>query len=214
MLKKLFLVGITVALIVIAPNFETNTNDATTELDRTATKVETVAKAPKPTQEPLQQPEPQKSEPVPSVPEKAPEPAQIAATQANTAAAIGCGPHDPKVVYDILIEIGVPRLAAIQQVGSWTTESHLDQCQKIGDSGVAWGLNSWHPGRRHDMPEGLREQITWAIHTEMKRDCLSCYQQFMAAESVWSVREAIQRSTRWGVQGGRWMYADNYESQL
>lgn len=214
MLKKLFLVAVMVALVALLPNFDTNTKDATAELDRTSNKTETVAKAQQPTQEPLEQPEPPKSEPIPSVPEKVPETAPIKPTQAITAPASACGPQDPKVVYSILIEIGVPRLAAIQQVGSWTTESHLDPCQKIGDGGMAWGLNSWHPGRRADMPEGLREQINWAIHTEMKRDCADCYTQFMAAESVWSVRNAIQRSTRWGVEGGRWWYADNYESQL
>ena len=120
----------------------------------------------------------------------------------------GCGPHEPKVIYELLIDIGVPHVSAVQQTGSWQQESRLDQCQTHGDNGVAWGLNSWHEDRRYDMPWGLREQINWAVHIEMKRDCLSCYQQFMAGESVWSVRDAIYRSTRWGHLGNRWIFAD------
>lgn len=99
-------------------------------------------------------------------------------------------------------------------LGSWKTESGLDQCQKIGDGGIAWGLNSWHPGRRTDMPERLEDQIRWAIQVEMKRDCASCYQQFMNASSAWEARNAIQRSTRWGVEGGRWQHADHFASIL
>lgn len=129
---------------------------------------------------------------------------------------IGCGPHSPKVVYDILIDIGVPRLAAIQQLGSWKHESGggFDQCQKRGDGGIAWGLNSWHPGRRRDMPQDLRAQITWAIHTEMARDCRSCYERFMGAKDIQSVRQAIKESTRWGIIGNRWHYADVFSQQL
>ena len=164
----------------------------------------------------------EKPEPVNIAPEaeKPPEPTQTKPSvekkpeQPKQPAPIGCGPHEPQLIYDILIEIGVPRLAAIQQVGSWKHESGFDQCQKRGDGGIAWGLNSWHPGRRVDMPEELRAQIKWAIHTEMPRDCRSCYEQFMAAESTWSVRNAIQRSTRWGLLGNRWYYADVLEQQL
>ena len=125
-----------------------------------------------------------------------------------------CGPHDPKIIYNMLIEIGVPHVSAIQQLGSWKTESQLNQCQQWGDGGIAWGLNSWHPGRRQDMPTELRAQVRWAIHTEMKRDCLSCYNTFMAGQDVASIRQAIQESTRWGVRGDRWLYADQYMQNL
>lgn len=127
-----------------------------------------------------------------------------------------CGAHTAKEVFDILISIGVPRLAAIEQTGSWKHESGGDfnQCQTRGDGGIAHGLNSWHPGRRQDMPLNLAEQIKWAVHTEMPRDCRKCYDQFMAAESVGSVRSAIQRSTRWGIEGLRWLYADQLNNQL
>lgn len=127
---------------------------------------------------------------------------------------VSCGPQDPKIIYDILISIGVPRLSAIQQIGSWQHESELDPCQKVGDNGVAWGLNSWHPGRRADMPAGLRDQVIWAITVEMPRDCRKCYDQFMAGQSVWSVRQAIKSSTRWGIEGKRWHYADNFSGIL
>lgn len=164
--------------------------------------------------EAVQQPE--KIEPVnvSSEPEKPPEPAKIEATQAIAPAAPECGPADPKRVYDILVSIGVPRVAALQQVGSWQHESGLDPCQKVGDNGVAWGLNSWHPGRRADMPEDLTAQVKWAVQVEMPRDCQSCYDEFMRADNVWSVRQAIQRSTRWGVEGKRWYMADTYSQQF
>lgn len=123
-----------------------------------------------------------------------------------------CGPHDPKVVYDLILKEGVPRIAALQLLGSWQTESGFDQCQKRGDGGIAWGLNSWHPGRRHDMPERLEDQIHWAIKVEMPRDCRSCYDQFMNASTAWEARDAIQRSTRWGIEGSRWLHADRFSS--
>lgn len=125
-----------------------------------------------------------------------------------------CGPHQPQTIYDILVASGVPRTSAIQLIGSWTTESRLDQCQKKGDGGKAWGLNSWHPARRYDMPMDLQEQVKWAVHTEMKRDCRSCYDTIMAAPSVYAVRAAIKQSTRWGVEGARWTYADRYAHEL
>lgn len=127
---------------------------------------------------------------------------------ANTS--VICGPHDPKYVYDLVRKEGVPRISAIQLVGSWKTESGLDQCQKRGDNGVAWGLNSWHPGRRRDMPERLEDQIRWAIKVEMPRDCLHCYNQLMAATTEWEARQAIQQSTRWGIEGARWSYANEF----
>lgn len=123
-----------------------------------------------------------------------------------------CGPHDPATVYQLIRNEGVPRISAIQLLGSWKSESRLNQCQKIGDGGIAWGLNSWHPGRRGDMPERLEDQIRWAIQVEMKRDCASCYEQFMNASDKWQARNAIQRSTRWGIEGQRWTYADEFEA--
>ena len=129
-----------------------------------------------------------------------------------TATEVICGPHDPATVYQLIRNEGVPRISAIQLLGSWKSESRLNQCQKIGDGGIAWGLNSWHPGRRRDMPERLEDQIRWAIQVEMKRDCASCYEQFMNASDKWQARNAIQRSTRWGIEGQRWTYADEFEA--
>ena len=143
--------------------------------------------------------------------------AQVEAQKAQEAAAIAsnCGPADPAYVYRVLVESGVPRNSAIQQVGSWKTESKLDPCQTHGDGGVAWGLNSWHPGRRADMPTMLKDQIIWAVHTEMKRDCSECYQIFMSPNAgISSIRAAIQKSTRWGVEGDRWQYANEFMNIL
>ena len=168
-----------------------------------------------------ERPETSQTSNMPSAPEKPATQPKLQPKQQNKSTvptnqkpAVVCGPHDSKEVYDILIDIGVPHLAAVQQVGSWIHESGLDQCQKRGDDGVAWGLNSWWSDRRYDMPEGLREQIEWAIKVEMPRDCPRCYDQFMAAESVWSIRDAIKRSTRWGVLGHRWDYADEFGAEL
>lgn len=138
---------------------------------------------------------------------------KAAAEAAQAEAAKNCGPQDPAYIYRILRESGVPRESAIQQLGSWKTESGGDfnHCQKRGDSGVAWGLNSWHPGRRGDMPETLKEQVLWAVHTEMKRDCSGCYEVFMTPNvGVYAIRTAIQQSTRWGVEGARWTYANQF----
>lgn len=121
-----------------------------------------------------------------------------------------CGPHDPKYVYQLILAEGVPRISAIQLLGSWKSESRLNQCQKEGDGGIAWGLNSWHPGRRTDMPERLEDQVKWAISVETKRDCLACYNQLMNATTAWEARNAIQKSTRWGIEGARWTYADQF----
>lgn len=141
--------------------------------------------------------------------------AEKAAERARVqAASTSCGAQDPAVIYSILTGSGVPRISAIQILGSWKTESGFDHCQKRGDGGIAWGLNSWHPGRRHDMPSNLRDQVLWAIHTEMKRDCASCYERVMDGASVWDVRDAIQKSTRWGHQGARWTYADQFSSMF
>lgn len=169
-----------------------------------ATKQNTPTQAtPEPPQEPAKAEVAQEPTPEPRAPEIAPK-----------AAVSTCGPQDPAVIYGILREIGVPRSSAIQLLGSWKTESHLDPCQKIGDGGRAWGLNSWHPNRRHDMPAGLREQINWAIHTEMKRDCASCYATIMAGGDTWTLRDAIKRTTRWGHQGARWTYADQFANMF
>lgn len=106
---------------------------------------------------------------------------------------------------------GVPKRAAIQLLGSFKQESGLNPCQKQGDSGVAWGLNSWHPNRRQDMPERLDKQVAWAIKTEMPRDCASCHTVIMDPDSSTSeVRQAIQDWTRWGHEGPRWSFADNF----
>lgn len=123
-----------------------------------------------------------------------------------------CGPHDPATVLQLIKAEGVPQISAIQLLGSWKTESGggYNPCQNIGDGGIAWGLNSWHPGRRYDMPTDLAQQIKWAISTEMPRDCSSCYQQFMNATTVYEARNAIYRSTRWGTEGARWTYADQF----
>lgn len=155
---------------------------------------------------------PKKVEPTIAVPPAAKAAGAIPAPPAEP----NCGPHSAREVYDILISIGVPKLAAIQQTGSWQHESGGDfnQCQQRGDSGTAWGLNSWHAGRRVDMPMGLVPQVKWAVFTEMPRDCQHCFDQFMAAGDVWSVRSAIQQSTRWGVEGNRWQYADTLTNQL
>lgn len=160
----------------------------------------------------VKEPEPVVTQVEPEKPQEAPavQPEPAMKSEPKPQPAVVCGPHDPLEIYNILIDIGVPHLAAVQQVGSWTHESGLDQCQKRGDGGIAWGLNSWHPNRRRDMPAGLQEQVNWAVHTEMRRDCPSCYTQFMAAESVWSIRDAIKRSTRWGILGNRWLYADQF----
>ena len=123
-----------------------------------------------------------------------------------------CGPQDPAVIYNVLIGSGVPKLSAIQLLGSWKTESGLNYCQSVGDGGLAWGLNSWHPGRRYDMPMNLNDQIIWAVHTEMKRDCSTCYETVMAGTDVWSIRSAIKQSTRWGIEGARWTYADQFST--
>lgn len=142
--------------------------------------------------------------------------AEKAALEAAQAAqAASCGPQDPAYIYRILTESGVPRESAIQQLGSWKTESGFDHCQKRGDSGIAWGLNSWHPGRRADMPETLREQVLWAVHTEMKRDCSQCYQVFMTPNvGRDAIRTAIQQSTRWGHEGARWTYANQFSQMF
>jgi len=146
--------------------------------------------------------------------------ASIPESQPNIAPAVvqspesSCGSQDPAKIYAILAEIGVPRSSAIQLIGSWKTESHLDPCQKIGDNGIAWGLNSWHPARRHDMPQTLREQVIWAVNVEMKRDCASCYQTIMSGGDKWTIRSAIKQTTRWGTEGARWTYADQFENIL
>lgn len=132
-------------------------------------------------------------------------------------APIGCGPHEASTVYNLITAQGVPRTAAIQILGSWKSESGggFDQCQKVGDGGVAWGLNSWHPGRRQDMPQELRAQVAWAINTELPRDCQRCHDVIMNPNSsVWEVRQAIKSSTRWGVEGGRWLYADQFATMF
>lgn len=147
---------------------------------------------------------------VAQTPEPEPKAPEIAPKQAEPQ----CGPADPAQVFTILREIGVPRSSAIQLLGSWKSESGLDPCQQRGDSGIAWGLNSWHPGRRHDMPFDLRAQINWAVHTEMARDCASCYQTIIAGGSTWEIRNAIQRTTRWGIEGPRWTYADQFASMF
>jgi|JI10StandDraft_1071094.scaffolds.fasta_scaffold183386_3 hypothetical protein len=146
---------------------------------------------------------------------------RIAAEEAQKAAvaaaeAANCGPADPAVVYGVLRELGLSRTAAVQMTGSWKHESGLDPCQKRGDGGEAWGLNSWHPNRRVDMPENLRAQIVWAITVELPRDCPECYQIIVQSPNagVTTVRAAIQKTTRWGVLGNRWVYADELNSIL
>lgn len=139
-------------------------------------------------------------------PERTPEPA-VAPVPVQT-----CGPQSPQAVYELLLQAGLSRIAAIQQLGSWQQESGLDPCQNRGDNGLAWGLNSWHHNRRHDMPFDLARQVQWAIHVEMPRDCHSCYQQLLGAQEAWTARDAIHRSTRWGHLGNRWHYADNFSS--
>ena len=121
-----------------------------------------------------------------------------------------CGRQSPQVVYALLREAGLNRTAAIEQLGSWKQESGLDPCQKRGDNGKAWGLNSWHPGRRRDMPFDLAQQVHWAIHVEMPRDCRPCYEQLLHAQDPYTARQAIKRSTRWGHLGSRWVYADQF----
>lgn len=150
-------------------------------------------------------------------PDKVPtKPAKVAVIAPKTVkqSSNTCGPQSPSTIYSILREINVPRSSAIQLIGSWKHESGLDPCQKRGDGGIAWGLNSWHPARRYDMPETLREQVIWAVQTEMKRDCASCHATIMNGGDTYTIRSAIQKSTRWGVLGNRWVYADQFASMF
>lgn len=125
-----------------------------------------------------------------------------------------CGPHDPELIYKIIRKYDVPKISAIQLLGSWKHESGGDfnQCQTRGDGGIAWGLNSWHPNRRYDMPMNLEDQIYWAIHIEMPRDCKKCYEDFLNASNEQEARVAIQKSTRWGILGNRWLFANQFSS--
>ncbi len=125
-----------------------------------------------------------------------------------------CIDHDPQTIYNLLIAEGLPRVSALQLTGSFRTEGRHNPCQQQGDSGLAWGLNSWHPARRYDMPFDLKEQIHWAVHVELPRDCRSCYESLLAGGDKWSMREAIYRWTRWGELGRRWEYADQYEQMF
>lgn len=126
-----------------------------------------------------------------------------------------CGPQDPAVVYQYIREAGVDRAAAIELLGSFKWESGLDPCQQRGDGGVAWGLNSWHPARRYDMPMGLKEQVDWAINVEMKRDCFECYAQMKTPGlPANGAQAAIQKWTRWGIAGDRWQYAAEFRSMF
>lgn len=147
-----------------------------------------------------------------SVQPQAPEPSPVSAPVEVTAQT--CGPQSPQTVYSEIRKAGLSRIAAIQLLGSWKAESGLDPCQQAGDGGLAWGLNSWHPGRRQDMPTDLEKQVAWAIHTEMPRDCRQCYEQLIAAQDAPTARDAIRRSTRWGVLGDRWQYADQYLAEI
>lgn len=198
MLKKFTLAVLLVAAIALMPDINTTKNPVHETQQSNATASQAAQEQPKPSETVVMPVEAEKAVIPAEKPSKPPEPI------------VNCGPHDPTLVFNLLVEQGVPRLSAIQLLGSWKSESGLDQCQKRGDGGKAWGLNSWHPNRRWDMPEELRAQVAWAVHTELKRDCSSCYQSIMAGESVWTVRSAIQQSTRWGVLGSRWLYADQF----
>lgn len=119
---------------------------------------------------------------------------------------------DPaSIIMNTLKSIGVTHRASAYLTGSFEHESGFDPDQKRGDGGKAWGLNSWWPGRRQDMPNGLAEQTRWAIEVEMARDtphAVGVMKNPHATDE--EIKSAIYRWTRWGVLGNRWVYAQKY----
>lgn len=119
----------------------------------------------------------------------------------------------------ILRELGLTKMGAAYLVGNFIAESYVTPCGVRGDGGVADGLAQWHPGRRVDMPCGLREQLVWAVNVEMPRDAAKGGYPSLAArlrdpnETPQGILLGFKQWERYGLEGNRAVYAKQvYES--
>ena len=98
-------------------------------------------------------------------------------------------------------------------LGTIKQESNFTPDGACGDGGIACGIYQWWPTRRSDMPADFRGQIEFSIR-EMKRDSPGTYDILKSSNDVYAVRSAIQSWIRWGHEGERWVYADQFYQQL
>src|SRR5690606_1164792 len=129
---------------------------------------------------------------------------------------VSSSPHAKTSVADINTalshyqDMGMTKQGAAYLIGNFVGESYLTPCGQYGDGGRAHGLGQWHPGRRADMPCDFKEQLTWAVNTEMVRDTPQLKEAlFNPAVGIPDIKALIKAWERWGVEGSRWSYADH-----
>ncbi|NEO34588.1 MAG: M23 family metallopeptidase [Symploca sp. SIO3C6] len=113
---------------------------------------------------------------------------------------------------DYYLSQGLTPTATAYLVGSLSWESGLDP-NAIGDGGKAKGLNQWWPDRRGDIPSSFEGQLEWSL-SEMERDTPGTLDILKTSSDEAEIKAAIQKWTRWGIEGDRWEYAQTIQHQM
>lgn len=116
---------------------------------------------------------------------------------------------------------GMTKQGAAYLTGNFIAESYIEYDNCNGDGGTACGLAQWRFGRQQGMPmEGLIEQLDWAVDVEMNRDAnAGGYRSlrdilFDPASTPELLLQGIKNWERYGVEGGRALYAKKVMEEL
>lgn len=227
---KIIAVGL-LALLSIAtiPNIQIKTDEKTTPIHQeTVLAVETSTEPPEketPVKEPENESEP-KLDPIKDNPNKCnlethhvwedftchekpkkTTPTQSQTTTTPTASSAISGTAGQAA--EFYLSQGFTREATAALLGTIQQESNFAHNGRCGDGGLACGLFQWHPGRRADMPNTFHGQLAFSVR-EMDRDSPGTSAILKSSNSHWEVRSAIKSWIRWGHEGARWTYADQY----
>lgn len=118
-------------------------------------------------------------------------------------------------------ELGLSKTGAAYIVGNFVQESpraFVNPCEQYGDGGQALGFGQWHPGRRADMPCGVREQLIWAYKVEMPRDAAGggyvALSERLRGNDAAYIMQGIQQWERYGHEGARYQYGQQILAEI
>lgn len=115
---------------------------------------------------------------------------------------------------------GMPKHSAAYLVGNFISESYVDPSNCLGDGGTACGIAQWRFGRQVGMPEGLIEQIDWALDYEMPKDAKAGHypnlrdRLYDPNSTRADLQLGFKQWERYGVAGARAEYGDYILSLL
>lgn len=113
---------------------------------------------------------------------------------------------------------GLTKEGAAYLTGNFISESYLEWDNCHGDGGTACGIAQWRGGRQAGMPQGLIEQIDWALDYEMPRHAnaagYGCLCAAVKSSNINVIKATIKLWEVYGLEGGRYQYGAAIYAQL